>query len=118
MNTTSLSPTYSYDGGDCCSCTACSGSECALEEGGYFHCIDPAAPCFGEEGDAAADDERYSSSGRAASARDDGSSSLTCTGEFASWVGDGICDAFLNTEECRWDGGDVSTTTSRFRNSV
>ena len=110
-----LSAPHSYDGGDCCSCT-CSGSSGCDLEGRYLNCIDPAAACFGEDVDGGGDDNdnganddgRHSSSGRAASAGgDDGSSSpLSCTGDFASYVGDGACDGFLNTEECGWDGGD------------
>lgn len=31
---------------------------------------------------------------------------MSCTGDYASYVGDGMCDSFINTEDCDWDGGD------------
>ncbi|CAN0063757.1 unnamed protein product, partial [Ectocarpus sp. 13 AM-2016] len=103
-----------YDGGDCCSCTATAASGSASASASppsYFNCVDPAAACVGEEnedgGSDVADDaqQRYSSSGRAASASDESSASRLsdCVEQ---WIGDGACDDMNNSAECSYDGGD------------
>ncbi|CAN0060876.1 unnamed protein product [Ectocarpus sp. 12 AP-2014] len=103
-----------YDGGDCCSCTATAASgsgSASASPSSYFNCVDPAAACVGEEnedgGRDVADDaqQRYSSSGRAASASDESSASRLsdCVEQ---WIGDGACDDMNNSAECSYDGGD------------
>lgn len=98
-----------YDGGDCCSCTitAAGRGSASASAPPYFNCVDPAAACVGEEnGDDGSDvaedaQQRYSSSGRAASASDEGSTSrlLACVEQ---WFGDGTCDDVNNSAECRY----------------
>ncbi|CAN0256477.1 unnamed protein product, partial [Ectocarpus fasciculatus] len=79
-----------YDGGDCCECTCVSEVDDADSCASDFACIDPAAPCVGDD--------------------DITTDMVENCGDITS-VGDGTCDMENNNELCGFDGGDCCECT-------
>ena len=87
-----------YDGGDCCECTCVSTANfsCGKEYHGGYTCVDPNAPCFGD------DDDTFTPTSGDDTNTDDASTSC-----FDKGISDGFCFPDNNNEACG------ETTSSR-----
>ena len=83
-----------FDGGDCCECT-CEDTmsfTCGDSSNGGFDCIDPNAPCVGEDDDITllpTSDDDFTDT--------EMTTELGCVPDYFS---DGICDFINNDAEC------------------